>query len=72
MKVVKITRDEDGEKIDHPKWCWFYNTGGSDNTLCTGQVFGYGEGSAEYKMKEGKITCPDCIAIIREIKAIKL
>lgn len=70
--VVKITHDDDGTKIDSPKWCYVIYTAGSEMSLCEGQVFGMGEGAAKYETKEGKITCPNCISIIKEIKSIKL
>lgn len=71
-KVVKIITDEDGHKIESPKWCYITDWSDSDRALCSGQVFGLGEGSATYKTRQGKITCPQCIAIIKQIKAIKL
>lgn len=70
--VVKITRDEDGVKRDSPKWCYVTDWSDSRRTLCSGEVFGYGEGSAEYQDKEGYITCPECIARIKELQSIKL
>lgn len=75
MKLVKITHDEDGEKVDNAKWCYAIYDGDAERALCSGQVFGEGEGEAKYKEKEvakGGITCEDCRRIILEIKAIKL
>lgn len=75
MEVVKIIRDEDGEKIDDPKWHYVHTTGHTSTTLCGGQVFGDGEGTAVYKTKtlrKGSITCRECINIIKEIKTIPL
>lgn len=71
-QVVKILYNEDGEKEDSPKWHWINTFGDSPRAFCTGEVFGYGEGSAVYKSKTGKITCPHCIELIKRIKAIKL
>lgn len=65
MQVVKILTDEDGTKIKNPQWCAINDWGDGDRTLCDGQVFGYGEGNATYKTKEGKVTCPNCIGIIK-------
>ncbi len=56
-------------------WCLVVFKSGSPMTLCTGEVFGLGEGNAEYiekEVKRGGITCPECLKFIREIKAVKL
>lgn len=65
MKLVKIISDEDGTKIDNPKWCVVNPFGDSERALCTGQTFGYGEGNADYQIKEGKTTCPQCIKMLK-------
>ncbi len=73
--VVKILRNEDGEKVEKPVWCYVQNWGDSSRTLCGGEVFGMGEGSAEFDTKEvkrGGITCKQCLDIIHEMKSIKL
>ncbi len=69
--VVKITRDDDGYKVESPKWHYIEN-GDAQRTLCSGEVFGYGEGRAEFKTKRGKISCSDCIAILKKHKSVKL
>lgn len=70
-RVVKITRNDDGDKVESPKWCYVADWGDADRTLCTGEAFGIGEGTAEYEERDGKITCPSCIRIIKEIKKAK-
>lgn len=70
--VVKITKDHCGEKIKHAKWCYIHEICGGDVAFCSGQYFGQGESSCEYTIKKGKITCPDCIEKIKEIKTIRL
>jgi hypothetical protein len=75
MKLVKFLTDEDGMTHPSKDWHYVHITGGSDSALCTGEVFGYGEGAATYRAKDvarGGITCPDCLAIIKKIKDIKL
>ena len=73
MVLVKITHDDDGYKIDEPKWCYSILAAGSATQLCEGQVYGLGESDVKYKVKvTGKVTCPHCIAIIKELKAVKL
>lgn len=70
--LVKIIADEDGTKIKRPKWCAVIDPCGSLHALCSLQVFGMGEGRAEYITKDtGKVTCPDCIAIIKDLKTYK-
>lgn len=71
--VVRITRDDDGEKKKGAKWCLIdpCNYQGRA-TLCTAEFFGEGESNCEYETKVGNITCPDCIAIITRYKKIKL
>jgi len=72
MTVVKITHDEDGRPIEEPGWCYITDWSDSERTLCSGQVFGLGEGSAQFKLRDGKVTCKSCIAIIRQLKSVKL
>lgn len=77
--VVKILTEDSpngtGEKYENPKWCYIQNWGDGLRTLCTGEVFGIGESSCEYKIKpliRGAITCDKCKTIINEIKSIPL
>lgn len=72
--LVKITHDEDGYKIDNPQWCYVFNLGDAPRALCSGQVFGFGEGSAKFRVKtvERGITCPECRNIIKHFKDVKL
>lgn len=72
--LVKITSNDDGDKIQNPKWHWIM-TIDADRTLCGGEAFGEGESNAKFKLKtlkKGGITCPLCLSIIKEIKAIEL
>jgi len=70
--IVKLIKDEDGREYPNKYWHYVNYSGGSDATLCTGEVFGMGEGSAKYIEKQGKITCPYCIEIIKKFQSIKL
>lgn len=77
VQLVQITRREDGEFVEVPVWCVAVTRMGSPVTLCTGECFGYGEGSAEYKKKtvsrfRSKNACEDCVGIIQDLKAIRL
>lgn len=73
MHLVKMITDDDGEKHTSNHWHLVVNNDATDRTCCTGECFGLGEGSAVYKEKfTGKITCPNCIKIIKWYKAIKL
>lgn len=74
-QLVKISRDDNGEEIDSPKWCLSVAHAGTTEAFCSGQVYGYGESAAEYKAKScqrGGITCPNCLARIKQIKSIRL
>lgn len=71
-KVVKILVRDDGEKVISPVWHHYHDIAGGHATFCSGEYFGYGESSAIFKTKNGKITCPQCIIKIKEIKALKL
>jgi hypothetical protein len=74
-KLVQIIRNEDGELIDFKEWHLVTFFGDSPRALCTGEVFGEGEGAAEYKTKErekGGITCEKCKQIIKFIKDVRL
>jgi len=70
--IVKIIYDEDGEKVENPKWCLVISPDGANRTFCKGEVFGFGEGSAVYEDKIGRVTCPKCIKEIKLIKSVKL
>lgn len=74
--LVKLVQDEDGPIHDEDRcWCLIHNQGGSPATLCSGQVYGDGEGNArgvEKRVKRGGLTCEDCIAAIEQIKAYRL
>ena len=65
--IVKIIRDNDGEKAVNAKWHY------SDNRA--GEVYGGADSCAEFKTKDVErrgITCLKCLEIIKEFKAIKL
>lgn len=73
--LVKIIVNEDGDKQDDPKWHLVHNFGDSCRTVCSGEVFGEGEGSAVYKEKfneKGGVTCSSCLEIIKWYKSVKL
>lgn len=73
--VVKIITRDDGEKVDNQVWCLSHVIAGGNATFCTGEYYGFGESSCEFKEKEVQkagITCNDCLAKIKIIKSIKL
>ena len=75
MRLVKILFNDDGDKQDSPKWHLVQSHGDSPRTVCSGEVFGAGEGSAVFEEKisnKGGITCQYCLSIIKWYKAIKL
>lgn len=74
-RLVRFTFDDDEAPVIDDTWHFVTQKTGSDMKLCSGEVFGIGEGSAVYEMKEvtrGGITCPMCLEEIRRMKAIKL
>ena len=76
-KLVKLTMNEDKEAIpkNEQKWCLVVDACGAETTLCTGEVYGLGEGDAEGECKttqRGGITCNDCMTRIKEIKSVRL
>lgn len=74
MKIVKITRRDDGEKVDNPVWCISVVRCGSNCCLCTYEVYGFGEGSAEFKEKNvdvfPKNGCKNCRDTVKEIRTL--
>lgn len=73
MLLVKMITDDDGAKHTSKDWHLVINIDATNRTVCTGECFGEGEGSAEYKVKTtGKITCRRCIEIVKWYKAVKL
>lgn len=75
-KYVKITIDDDNDPVLFPKWCIVFSENGCGRTLCTKEVYGYGEGNAvgeEKTLKRfPKDGCKKCLAKIKEIKAVRL
>lgn len=74
MRLVRIIQNEDGEMQESKNdWHLVQNIGDSPRVVCTGEVFGEGEGMAVFKEKiTGKITCCNCIKIVKWYKSIKL
>lgn len=75
MKLVKIIIDDDGQKIEKPVWHMVQNNGDAERTVCSGEVFGFGETSGqsiEKPFKKGGITCKNCKDVIRWYKSIPL
>lgn len=73
MRLVKFITDDDGNKHTSKDWHLVRTEAGAPRSVCTGEVFGYGEGAAKYKEKyTGKITCVECKAIVKWFKSIKL
>lgn len=71
-QVVKILTDHYGIKRERPVWCYIQKIASGHATLCGAEYFGYGDSGTKYETKKGKITCPRCIEIIKEMKAVKL
>jgi len=76
-QLVKIFCDTNGvpRDIDRQYWHLVYHHGSGDQTLCEGEYFGGGESGCEFETKEvkrGGITCPNCLEIIKNMKAVKL
>lgn len=73
-ELVKILTYEGGEIVNKPLWHWIQCID-ARRSLCEGQAFGMGESDVEYETKtvpRGGITCPKCLEMIKEFKAIKL
>jgi hypothetical protein len=76
-QLVKVIANDDGDEIPVEDQVWHVSSygGGSPRVICTGEVFGIGEGSLVYQEKEvkrGGITCERCLDIVKGIKSIKL
>jgi len=74
-KRVRLLTDDDGEKVDSPRWCLSVSDDGSPRTLCTGECYGEGEGSATFKeeyVEKGGITCRRCMERIRWMKSLRI
>jgi hypothetical protein len=72
--LVKILTNEDGDQ-ELGYWHYPVSFDWSNRCLCSGQVFGEGEGSATFETKivqRGGITCPKCLSIIKSFKKVKL
>ncbi|MGL4349481.1 MAG: hypothetical protein ACRCT2_02680 [Plesiomonas shigelloides] len=73
--VVKITQSEFGESPNADCWHLVSPITSEPATLCGGEYFGVGLSDAEYKEKtveRGGVTCPECLRIIKFMKAVKL
>jgi len=74
-QLVRMTKDDDGEIYENPKWCLVVIYAGGPQNFCQGALFGQGESGVEFTTKvskRGGITCPECLKKIREIKAVRL
>ncbi len=73
-QLVKIIVNEDGINEDDPQWHLAHDFGEGPRALCTGEVFGEGEGPAVFQTKTVRagIPCPRCKEMVRWFKAIKL
>jgi hypothetical protein len=45
--LVKIKFDDDGNKKKYAKWCTVNPFGDGNRSLCSGEVFGFGESGVE-------------------------
>lgn len=74
--LIKLLTDDDGTVMDEPKWCLADPCSlDGPRILCCGSVYGYGESSATYEIKEtkrGGIECETCIRIIKGYKRVRL
>jgi hypothetical protein len=74
-ELVKITVNDDGEYSFDEHFHYVHAPDGAARTLCSNEVFGDGEGQAQFMLKEvkrGGISCPKCMEIIKAFKRIKL
>ncbi|MEM6886269.1 MAG: hypothetical protein AAF571_14690 [Verrucomicrobiota bacterium] len=77
-EVVKLIKNEDNEIIPESERVWCLvdpGIGDAKRTFCEGEVYGFGEGNAngiEKTVKRGGITCPACLAKLKNYKAVKL
>lgn len=73
--LVKILKDDDGEKVLNPKWHLSVHNSGTSRALCTEEAYGIGDSSCEFELKNNYpkgITCDDCKRKIKWFKSIKL
>ena len=77
--LVKTLVNEDGDPVPvgEQKWCWHTDHNGDNSVLCTGEFTSEGShgGLAKFEFKQtrrGGITCEQCLAKIKELKAVRL
>jgi len=75
--LVKILSSDSGDPRPKSEQFWHYVhfPCGDPATLCQSEYYGPGQSGCDYEEKHterGGITCPSCLGIIKEIKAIKL
>jgi hypothetical protein len=76
-KIVKLTMDDDRVEIPKEEQVWHLGTTatGDPIVLCSGEFYGEGQSSCEFKEKVveyGGITCKNCLELLKEYKSIKL
>ncbi|AKJ41760.1 hypothetical protein QQ39_06405 [Pragia fontium] len=76
-QLVMLTHEEGMLIIpnDERVWCLLYAHSCDLACLCGKGFCAEGAGATGYKFKEAKrggITCPDCLRIIRDMKAVRL
>ena len=67
-----VETNEQGDPIWGSEWHLVNSFGDAHRTLCGGEVFGFGEGAAEFEDKLGKITCDRCIEMVKFFKKVRL
>lgn len=74
--LVMIFTDHTGMIVDEPLWHLVDMIAGEPSTICTMQPVStqiYRQMLIDEKsVKRGGITCPDCLAVVKHMKAVKL
>lgn len=72
--LVKITENYDGEvPKEDQRWCYATNAFDTCRTLCGETLDAASHYRAEEKaVKRGGITCKQCLAVIKDIKSVRL
>ena len=72
--LVKLITNDDGDKVQCPKWHIVQTFGDSDRTLCSGEAYGLGESGVIFKGKFGTLNdcdCHKCLEIVDWFKKLK-
>lgn len=71
MKLIRFLGNGD-EDVDDPSIMHMDGPGGCDFTLCGITLDRDSQTAGDYELVNGKVTCPQCVAIIKHCRGVRV